>query len=126
MKLPGRIWILIHRTQDRWWDLLAALSGYCNACPWSPVPGESSGYRHWRCGYQRGHELPHRYRNYTWGDDGRGTYDPLPNGHGWPEQPHDRTGTPTRRQARQSKAWLEQQWADMRAKRNTPAGAPDA
>lgn len=50
MKLPGRAWIAIHRTQNRWHDLLAAFAGYCNDRPQKTgVPGEGGGYRDWRC-----------------------------------------------------------------------------
>lgn len=118
MKLPARVRIWTHRAQNRYWDTLAVLSGYCNNCPWTADPGGGSGYSFWRCAYKRGHEQPHRYRNYTWTDDGHGKYDPIPAGEPWPTQPHDRAATPTRRQQRQKQTWLDRQFTAMREGRS--------
>lgn len=62
-------------------DVAAVLSGYCNR-------GDSwrwGGYAHWRCGLRRGHDLPHRFRNYTWAGPGAQVeYDPVPMGQAMP------------------------------------------
>lgn len=56
-------------------DVRAVLSGYCNRS----IPRVWGGYAHWRCALRRGHDLPHRYRNYTWASPGaRVEYDPVP------------------------------------------------
>jgi hypothetical protein len=116
MKLPGRAWIAIHRTQNRWHDLLAVLVGYCNDQPQKTgIPGQGGGYRNWRCALKRRHDGMHRFGNYVWTDDGTVTYLPAPTGSGkeaW--QPWRRNMTPTMRQARNQRRWNEQQSAVRR------------
>jgi hypothetical protein len=111
MRIPGRVWIAIHRTQNRWHDLLAVLSGYCNDRPQKTgVPGEGGGYRNWRCALKRRHDGMHRTGNYAWTDDGTVSYLPAPHGSGKAaHQPWRRTMTPTMRQARNWRRWDEQQ-----------------
>lgn len=118
MKLPGRVWIWIHRTQNRWHDVRAMASGYCNDCPRkNGLPDEGGGYRHWRCALRRGHDGMHRYRNYVWTGDGATDYLPVPNGWPMPSQPWDRKHVRTMRQARLDREWHERQHAKRRAAR---------
>lgn len=60
-----------------WADVSALAAGYCNrADSW-----RWGGYAHWRCSLRRGHDLPHRFRNYTWAGPGASVeYDPVPMG----------------------------------------------
>ncbi|MEY9995853.1 hypothetical protein ABIE67_007885 [Streptomyces sp. V4I8] len=111
MKLPGRAWIAIHRVQNRWHDLLAVLSGYCNDRPQKTgVPREGGGYRNWRCALKRRHDGMHRTGNYVWEADGKVTYLPAPHGSGKEaHQPWRRDMTPTMRQARNRRHWDEEQ-----------------
>jgi hypothetical protein len=111
-RLSGHAWTTLYRAQNLWHDMLARLLGYCNDCPWRPDPGEGAGYSHWRCGWKRGHEGLHRYRNYAWSDDGNCDYVPVPHGRTWPTQPNDRRSVLTRRQQRRRRAWEEQQHAE--------------
>lgn len=106
MRIPGRAWIVIHRTQNRWHDLLAVLTGYCNdRSTKTSVPGEG-GYTHWRCDLRRRHDGLHRYRNYVWDQEGQTEYAPLQS---CPSQPWDRNGTPTMRQMRHLRRWHQEQ-----------------
>lgn len=115
MKLPGRAWIAIHRTQNRWHDLVAVLCGYCNDTPNTDgFPDGSNGYSFWRCARRRGHSGQHRYRNYVWDNSGRTEYRPV---HPSPSQPWDRNATPTMRQARAMGEWTKRQHAKRRAAR---------
>lgn len=92
-----------YRAVNRWRDLLAVCSGYCNDRPWSPIPGEGGGYADWRCALRRGHAGLHRARNYTWPwSHGGVDYDPIPVPGALPRQPWERYMMPTSRQAR---AW---------------------
>lgn len=120
MKLPGRVWIAIHRTQNRWYDLRAVLAGYCNdRSQKTGVPGEGGGYRDWRCALRRRHDGMHRTGNYVWEDDGKVTYLPAPHGSGKEaHQPRKwrRHMTPTMRQARNWKRWDEEQSRLRRAR----------
>lgn len=113
MKFPGRVWIAIHRTQNRWHDLLAILYGYCNDCPRKTgLLDEGGGYGHWRCARRRHHDGMHRFVNYVWTDDGKVTYLPAPPGSGSEaHQPNrwERNLTPTMRQARLGRAWHREQ-----------------
>ena len=123
MKLPGRAWIVIHRTQNRWWDLRAILAGYCNHCPGSPIPGQGGGYLFWRCGLRRGHEGLHRSNNYVWDEGGTTSYMPLPYSH--PQGAHqprkwNRKPGWTMRQARALDAWHREQDARRRARLEAP------
>lgn len=93
--LPRTTW---QRTVRRMRDWQAVAAGYCNDCPWSPIPGDGRGYFYWRCALRRNHDSPHRYRNYTWKPGERVAYDPLPD---YPQQPHERPMVLTRRQSRQ-------------------------
>jgi hypothetical protein len=116
------------RLQNRWWDLLAILAGYCNDRPdKTGVPGEGGGWIHWRCALRRGHGDVHRSRNNVWDDQGKPLHLPVRD---HPAQPWDRHMIRTRRQERLNQQWLERQWAAMRAKRQTtpsdPSGSPDA
>ncbi len=52
---------------DRW------VRWRCCDCPYP-----HGGYSFWRCGKRRGHKGRHRMRNYTWSDDGRTRFEPLP------------------------------------------------
>lgn len=114
MKLPGRVWIAIHRTQNRWHDLLAVLTGYCNdRSDKTGVPGEGGGYTSWRCALKRRHDGHHRSRNYIWDATGKTTYTPLDD---FPSQPWDRTMTPTMRQTRNARRWHAEQTAARRAR----------
>lgn len=99
----NRISALAYRTRyriaNRWWDLLAALHGYCNDCPVKTgTPDETGGYSHWRCTLRRWHGGDHRYRNYVWNADGSSDYAPVDH---CPSQPWDRHSVPTMRQARE-------------------------
>ena len=120
MKLPGIAWRTIHRTQNRWHDLLAVLAGYCNDRPQKTgIPGQGGGYRHWRCALKRGHDGMHRFGNYVWTDDGTVTYLPAPHGSGkeaWQPKRWERNATPTLRQARNWRRWDEEQSAARRAR----------
>ncbi|MFJ9740856.1 hypothetical protein [Streptomyces sp. NPDC101166] len=118
MKLPGRAWIAIHRSQNRWHDLLAHLAGYCNDRPQKTgIPGQGGGYRSWRCALKRRHDGMHRTGNYVWTDDGTVSYLPAPNGSGKEaHQPWQRNMTPTMRQARNWKRWDEDQSRIRRAR----------
>lgn len=120
MKLPGRVWIWIHRTQNRWHDLLAVCVGYCNDCPWRPDPYHGGGYTFWRCALKRGHYGEHRARNYTWDENGDTAYVPVPIGASMPEQPWDRK--PTARRSQQGPGWRRLQREKRRAVRK--AGRP--
>lgn len=113
--IPGRLYIWWHRAQNRWWDARAQVAGYCNHCPWSPVPGEGGGYNHWRCALDQGHEGLHRARNYVWSEDGRTDYVPVPIGQPMPDQPWERKMAPTRRQQRVRDRWHGEQRAKTRA-----------
>jgi hypothetical protein len=121
MRIPGRVWIAIHRTQNRWHDLLAVLAAYCNDRPQKTgVPGEGGGYRDWRCALKRRHDGMHRTGNYVWTDDGTVSYLPAPHGSGKEaHQPWRRTMTPTMRQARNWRRWDEQQSAARRERLRT-------
>lgn len=107
MRLPGYAWRTIHRTQNRWYDLIANLTGYCNNSPWTPRP--SGGYSFWRCALRGGHDSAHRARNYTWEDHGNTQYAPVSNGAPMPSQPRDRKPSLTLRQARHSRDWVASQ-----------------
>lgn len=62
-----------------WVDVRARLAGYCNRT----IPPEWGGYSHWRCALKRGHDLPHRFINYTWAGPGAQVeYDPIDNAPG--------------------------------------------
>lgn len=120
MRLPALIWRIIHRTQNRWHDLLAVLNGYCNHCPRkTDLPGEGGGYRHWRCARRRGHDDLHRYRNYVWDDRGQTTYVPVPSGQRGDQQPPrwERNPTRTLRQTRLARRWQQEQAAKRAAAR---------
>lgn len=108
MRIPGRGWRAIHRTQNRWHDLLAVLAGYCNDRPLkTTVLGEGGGgYTHWRCALRRWHRGVHRARNYVWDQEGQTEYAPIP---ACPSQPWDRNSTPTLRQTRLNRQWRQEQ-----------------
>lgn len=115
MKIPGLAWRTIHRTQNRWHDLLAILHGYCNDCPSKTgIPGQGGGYSFWRCALLRHHDGQHRARNYVWDESGRTEYAPLRD---FPSQPWDRTPTSTIRQTRNHRRWQREQSAARRARR---------
>ncbi|WP_052457538.1 hypothetical protein [Streptomyces sp. AcH 505] len=113
MRIPGRVWITIHRVQNRWRDALAVAAGYCNDRPQKTgIPGEGGGYRHWRCALKRRHEGLHRAGNYVWTDDGKTTYLPAPHGSGkeaWQPKKWNRNMTPTMRQSRLWRQWQAEQ-----------------
>jgi hypothetical protein len=114
MKLPGLAWRTIHRIQNRWRDLLAMLSGYCNDRPVKlNIPGESGGYVHWRCSLKRGHSGKHRFRNSVWNENGKVAHEPVDVP---PGQPWERAGTPTIRQSRNARRWHEEQSRLRRAR----------
>jgi len=116
MRIPGRLYIWWHRTQNRYWDARAMLSGFCNHKPWSPIPGEGGGtYAHWRCALKRNHDGLHRARNYVWTDSGDADYFPVPTGLPVPSQPWTRHMMGTRREDRQRDAWLESRYAGILA-----------
>jgi hypothetical protein len=106
--LSFRTW---RRTRNRWRDLRAVAAGYCNDCPWRAAPDAGGGYTWWRCGLRRRHGGLHRHNNYVWTDDGRTDYLPIPVGQPSPRQPRDRDGTPSLRQARERRRWLEARYA---------------
>lgn len=115
MKLPGRVWIAIHRTQNRWHDLRAALAGYCNDRPVKTgIPGEGGGYSFRRCALRRGHDGDHRARNYTWDQHGKTAYAPTRK---CPSQPWDRNPTATIRQTRNHRRWQAEQSVRRKAER---------
>lgn len=104
MYLPGRVWVAIHRTQNRWWDMRAGLKGFCNHCPWSPDHTRGGGYSFWRCALPRGHKSEHRARSYVWDDEGHTEYSPLEDSfHLCRDQPWKRQPTLSRRQWRELK-----------------------
>ena len=103
LRLYGLRFRIAYRLINRWHDTVAVRAGYCNRSPWSPAP--NGGYSQWRCAHRRGHDGAHRYRNYTWTDDGGSEYAPIADG-SWPRQPHDRHGVLTLRQERLRKAWV--------------------
>jgi hypothetical protein len=104
------------RMENRWWDLRAVLAGYCNDRPnKTHVPGQGGGWIHWRCALpRRGHGDLHRSLNIVWDSEGKPLHLPVSNP---PSQPWRRHMVPTRRQQRLLDQWLEQQWTDMRARR---------
>lgn len=116
MRIPGRVWVQIHRAQNRVRDIAAVVAGYCNDQPGEP----GGGYRHWRCARRQRHRGLHRFRNYVWDAQGRTEYAPVD---AFPSQPWDRNGTPTRRQARldrdRRRADAEKRAAVRRARRDT-------
>lgn len=114
MNINLRIWR--KRTINRWYDLRAALGGYCNHRPYSPIPGEGGGYAHWRCALRRRHDGMHRSNNYVWSGDGRTTYLPVPHNQPTPRQPWERTMTLTARQARRKQRWLNLRYAETLAR----------
>lgn len=94
------------RIKNRWYDLRAVLVGYCN----HGCDEFGGGYSHWRCALKRGHRGFHRARNYVWNEDGRVEYKPIPIlslETTLPQQPWDRDGIRTRRQARRHNRWGE-------------------
>lgn len=108
--LKTRAWITWHQVQNRFYDTVAVLRGYCNDCPWRPdfrYPG--GGYKHWRCGLGHGHSGQHRFINYTWGADGRTSYEPIDGVHvGVQPKWMDRNFIATRRQMReQARSYAE-------------------
>lgn len=80
--IPWQMWLPTHgELRVLRADVRAVLSGYCNRS----VSRQWGGYAHWRCGLRRGHDLPHRYRNYTWAGPGaRVEYNPVPMGQSMP------------------------------------------
>lgn len=107
--------LVSRRLQNRWWDLRAVLAGYCNDRPSKTnIPGQGGGWIHWRCALRRGHGDVHRSRNVVWDSEGKPLHLPVKNP---PSQPWGRHMVPTRKQQRLCDRWLEQQWADMRARR---------
>lgn len=112
LRIPGRVWIAIHRTQNRWRDLRAVLASYCNHSPYNGIPGEGGGYCWWRCALRRGHSGVHRYRNYVWDEQGHTQYAPI---NPMPDQPWVRASIMTRRQSRQRRAWHQAQAAKRRS-----------
>lgn len=113
MRIPGRLYVTMHRVQNSWQDLFASLAGYCNNCPWTPDPGKSNGYTFWRCALKDGHDGLHRNRNYVWADDGKCSYDPLESFQ--IQQPKERKVTPSRRQSRQRDKWDKENGWDKRS-----------
>ena len=112
--------LIRQRLQNRWWDLRAVLAGYCNDRPdKTSVPGQGGGWIHWRCALQRGHGDVHRFRNNEWDGEGKPLHLPVNDP---PSQPWKRHMVPTRRQQRLINQWLEREWAEMRAKRQTGPG----
>ncbi|WP_328941559.1 hypothetical protein OG259_07750 [Streptomyces sp. NBC_00250] len=98
-----------HRIDNRWWDFLAVLNGYCNDRPVKTgVPGQGGGYSHTRCALPRGHDSVHRSRNYVWGENGKTMYLPVED---FPSQPWGRHPTSTLRQARNARRWHAEQSA---------------
>lgn len=99
-----------------WDDVRAWTRGYCNDCPRSV-----GGYSFWRCGMRRGHDLPHRSRNYVWDPTGV-RFDPEPARYGVPYSADQRgrhnvlpTSTAARlAHGRQTRATMER----IRAKRD--------
>jgi hypothetical protein len=103
----------LSRTGNRWYDLLAIAHGYCNRrSRTDDTPAGGGGYTHWRCALRRRHNGMHRYGNYVWTDDGAVDYLPAPVGSGkeaWQPKKWDRSLTPTRRQARAMRQWVDGQ-----------------
>ena len=113
-----------YRTVNRVKDVAAVSLGWCNFSPWRA--GLERGrlgpaYSHWRCRYRR-HPAgtPHRFINYTCGDDGNADYDPLSvdgTDPGWRDMPRwlrDRHGCARLREQRMHSRILRAEVAKVR------------
>jgi hypothetical protein len=105
VKLSNHVRIARLRIANRWYDLLASISGYCNDRPVKlNIPGETGAYLHWRCSLKRGHDGLHRCRNAVWNSNGKVGHEPVERPS---SQPWERSCTPTIRQARNLRRWHE-------------------
>jgi hypothetical protein len=133
MRLPGRVWIQIHRVQNRLQDLRAWFAGACNASTWD---GETyaGGYSHWRCGRARGHlktGQPHRFKNYIWVPGKQVKHDPIPvaseAGHRlqWREElPYDRESSGRAPTDRRGRARAQRAYWKRGGVRRSPGSGP--